>query len=116
MILYFPLLVAMGFSYKRKLFYSKSIFFWIESHLSERSYVHNKDVRNIYEIENRLFNILDKRKTLELPWDAIIFSMTIIFSIIVSIYLYPNISNLYSIPSIILAIFAIRIGFRRFWR
>jgi hypothetical protein len=116
MILYFPLLVAMGFLYKRRLFYSNSISFWIRSHLSERSYVHNKDGRNIYEIENRLFNILDKQKALELPWDSIIFSMTIIFIIIDTIYFYPNLSYLNNIPLIIMAIVSIISGFRRFWR
>lgn len=110
--------VMFAFIYKRNLFYPRSGSFTFDFVIELFEFFklkeiqqHREPVHNVYQIEDKLFDLLGKKKILELPIDYIAVS---IFSFVIGI-LYI------SAPCIIGTIFMFAIllmttGFKRRWR
>lgn len=119
-MVYFWLVIFSAFNYKRNLFYPGSGFELFT--LVRRSRTQQVSVKNVYKIEDKLFEILGKGKTLELPIDIIAYSLltfTIgIFSIWGSIKeqegnMMPYLSYLTAAFSIFGGIYLLVVGFQR---
>ncbi len=97
LIAYPSLIIFPSFSYKRILFGGDIV----EMEITEK----DRTVTNIYEIEDRIFDLLEKEKIRELPIDIISFILsyiilTLIVIIVVFFYLYRI-----PVPSIVIALF-----------
>lgn len=97
LIAYPSLIIFPSFSYKRILFGGDIV----EMEITEK----DRTVTNIYEIEDRIFDLLEKEKIREIPIDIVSFILsyiilTLIVIIVVFFYLYRI-----PVPSIVIALF-----------
>ena len=107
LIMYSTIIIIGAFEYKRHLFYSDSSFLVNQNH-------HDTNIKNIYRIENKLFNLLEKRKTPEIPISHIFLSLSIFF--IASINFINSTSAFSKVGPMLLfclSIFFLIIGFKQ---
>ena len=115
---YLFIFVTFAFIYKRNLFYPRSGSFTFDFVIELFEFFKLKEIQqhrelvyNVYQIEDKLFDLLGKKKILELPIDYIVVS---IFSFVIGI-LYistPFIIGTISCSAILL----MAAGFKRRWR
>jgi uncharacterized membrane protein len=92
---YLYMFVTFAFIYKRNLFSrSDSYIFnfvieFIESFKSKEIRQQREHVNNVYQTEDKLFDLLEKKKILELPIDCILSSILLfVLDIIIAIWMY----------------------------
>lgn len=97
LIAYPSLIIFPSFSYKRILFGGDIV----EMEITEK----DRTVTNIYEIEDRIFDLLEKEKIREIPIDIVSFILSyIILTLIVIIVVFFYLDKI-PVPSIIIALF-----------
>lgn len=97
LIAYPSLIIFPSFSYKRILFGGDIV----EMEITEK----DRTVTNIYEIEDRIFDLLEKEKIREIPIDIVSFILSyIIMTLIVIIVVFFYLDRI-PVPSIIIALF-----------
>lgn len=97
LIAYPSLIIFPSFSYKRILFGGDIV----EMEITEK----DRTVTNVYEIEDRIFDLLEKEKIREIPIDIVSFILSyIILTLIVIIVVFFYLDKI-PVPSIIIALF-----------
>lgn len=97
LIAYPSLIIFPSFSYKRILFGGDIV----EMEITEK----DRTVTNVYEIEDRIFDLLEKEKIREIPIDIVSFILSyIILTLIVIIVVFFYLDRI-PVPSIIIALF-----------
>lgn len=97
LIAYPSLIIFPSFSYKRILFGGDIV----EMEITEK----DRTVTNVYEIEDRIFDLLEKEKIREIPIDIVSFILSyIIMTLIVIIVVFFYLDRI-PVPSIIIALF-----------
>lgn len=126
-LLYFCLFILSAFHRKRTLFYHSSegflfelMMFPLELAKLKKPLQLQEPVKNVYQIEDKLFHLLGKRKPLELPIDLIMFSMILFMTALLIILERVNVPESQFYQSVcyffLVGIYSMTVGFHRRWR